>query len=73
MLSDKAANNVVVVLRLQYVDTLKRELIATIAFKLQASLNEKFVVGEHRCHTALTFGVKAEENQDRLPTLYWLP
>ena len=25
------------------------------------------------CHTALNFGVKAKENQDKVPTLYWLP
>ena len=25
------------------------------------------------CHTALHFGVKAKENQDKVPTLYWLP
>ena len=30
------------------------------------------VVG-HGCHTALHFGVKAKENQDKVPTLYWLP
>ena len=27
----------------------------------------------HGCHTALHFGVKAKENQDKIPTLYWLP
>ena len=25
------------------------------------------------CHTALNFGVKGKENQDKVPTLYWLP
>ena len=25
------------------------------------------------CHIALHFGVKAKENQDSVPTLYWLP
>ena len=24
-------------------------------------------------HKALHFGVKAKENQDKVPTLYWLP
>ena len=33
--ADKAANNVVVVWRLYYVDALKRELIGTNAYKLQ--------------------------------------
>ena len=27
----------------------------------------------HGCHTALHFGVEAKENQDKVPTLYWLP
>ena len=27
----------------------------------------------HDYHTALHFGVKAIENQDKVPTLYWLP
>ena len=31
-----------------------------------------FVVG-HSCHTALHFGVKAKEIQDKVPTLNWLP
>ena len=31
------------------------------------------IVDGHGCHTALHFGVKAEENQDKVPTLYWLP
>ena len=30
------------------------------------------IVGGHGCHTALQFGVKAKENQDKVPTLYWL-
>ena len=31
------------------------------------------IVDGHGCHTALNFGVKAQENQDRVPTLNWLP
>ena len=71
--ANKAANNVVVVWRLYYIDTLKRELIDTNAYKLQASLSKKVVVDGHSCHTALHFGVKTKENQDKAPTLYWLP
>ena len=33
----------------------------------------RVVVNGHGCHTALYFGVKAKENQDKVPTLYWLP
>ena len=31
------------------------------------------IVEGHGCHTALHFGVKAKENQHKVPTLYWLP
>ena len=41
--------------------------------KLQPSLSERVVVDGHGCHTVQQFGVKAEENQDKVPTLYWLP
>ena len=54
-----------------YVDTLKRELIDTYAYKLQASLGERAVVDGHGCHTALYFGVKAKENKNKVPTSYW--
>ena len=42
--ADKAANNVVVVWRLYYINTLKRELVDTTAFKLQPSLSERVIV-----------------------------
>ena len=96
--ADKAANNLVVVCRLYYINSLKRELVDTNAFKLQPSLSERVIVDTnayklvdtnayklqpslservivdgHGCHTALHFGVKAKENQDKVPTLYWLP
>ena len=56
-----------------YINTLKRELVDTNAYKLQSSLSERVIVDGHGCHTALHFGVKAKENQDKVPTLYWLP
>ena len=31
------------------------------------------VVDRHGCHTALHDSAQAKENQDRVPTLYWLP
>ena len=43
------------------------------AYKLQTYLTEKAVVDGHGCHRALNVGVKAKENQDKVPTLYWLP
>ena len=30
------------------------------------------IVDGYGCHTALHFGVKAKENQDKVPTLDWL-
>ena len=60
-------------LRLYYINTLKCELVDTNAYKLQPSLSERVIVDGHGCHTALHFGVKAKENQDKVPTLYWLP
>ena len=56
-----------------YINTLKRELVDTNACKLQPSLSEKVIVDGHDCHTALHFGVKAKENQDKVAKLYWLP
>ena len=73
VLADKPANNVVVVWRLYYINTLKRELVDTNAYKLQPSLSERAIVDGHGCHTALNFVVKAKENQDKVPTWYWLP
>ena len=31
------------------------------------------IVDGHGCDTALHFGGKAKENQNKVPTLYWLP
>ena len=56
---DKAANNNVVVCRLYYINSLKRELVDTNAYKLQPSLSRRVIVDGHGCHTALHFGVKA--------------
>ena len=56
--ADKAAYNVVVVWRLYYINTLKREFVDNNAYKLQPSLSKRVI----SCHTALHFGVKAKEN-----------
>ena len=56
--------------RMCYVDTLKRKLIGTNAYKLQASLSETVAVDGHGCHTALHFGVKTKKIQEKVPTLY---
>ena len=61
--AEKTANNVVAVRRLHYVDTLKRVLICTSVYKLQASLSERIVVDGHVCHTALNFGGRAKKTR----------
>ena len=72
--ADKVVNTAVVFFwRLYNIDTLKCEFNDTNVYKLQASLSERVDVNGHGCHTALDFGVKAKENQGRVPTLYWLP
>ena len=58
---------------MHYVNALKCELIDTNAYKLQDSMSERVVVDGHGCHSVLQFGVKAEESQVKVPTLYWLP
>ena len=56
-----------------YINTLKHGLVDTNAYKLQHSLNERVVVDGHACHTALHFGVKCKENQDKVSMLNWSP
>ena len=70
--ADKAANNVVVVWRLHYIDTLKQGLSGTKVYK-EASEEKKSVVNGHCNHLALKLSVCVKERQDRRPTMYWLP
>ena len=70
--ADKAANNVVVVCRLHYINTLKQELNGTKAYE-ETSKDEKSVVYSHLNEISNKFAVDVKERQDRLPTMYWLP
>ena len=70
--ADKAANNVVAVWRLHYINTLNQDLRGTKAYK-ETSEEEKSVVNGHCNHLALKFSVCVKERQDRLPAIYWLP
>ena len=70
--SDKAANNVVVVCRLHYIDTLKQELNGTKAYE-ETSIDEKSVVYSHSNEILNKFAADVKERQDRLPTMNWLP
>ena len=58
--------------RLHYIDTLKQELSGTKAYE-QTSEKEKSVINNHIFHNASRFAVSVNENQNRLPTFYWLP
>ena len=70
--ADKAANNVVVVWRIHYIDTLIQELDSTKTYE-RTSTDEKSIIDNHCCHITTKFAVGISENQEKLPTLYWLP
>ena len=70
--ADKAANNVVVVWRLYYVNTLIQELGSTKTYEW-ISTDERSIVNTHSVGITAKFAVSIKEKQDRLPTLYWLP
>ena len=70
--ADKAANNVVVVCRLHYLNTLKQELDGTRAY-LETDTDEVSVVNAHLNALPVKFSVCVNEGQDKLPTMYWLP
>ena len=67
--TDKAANNVVVVCRLHYINILKQELNCTNAYE-ETSIDEKSVVYSHSNEIPNKFAVNVKERQDRLPTMY---
>ena len=72
VLADKAANNVAVVCRLHYVNTLKQELDGTRAY-LETDTDEMFVVNAHLNDLPVKFSVYVNKGQAKLPTMYWLP
>ena len=69
--ADKAANNVVAVCRLHYINTLKQELNGTKAYE-ETSIDEKSIVYSHSNEILNKFAVYVKERQDRLPTMHWL-
>ena len=70
--ADKAANNVVVVWRFHYINTLIQKLGSTKTYE-RTSTDETSIVDNHCCHITTKFAVGISENQEKLPTLYWLP
>ena len=69
--ADKAANNIIVVCRLHYINTLKQEL--NVKAYEETSTDEKTVVNSHSNDLPYNFAVNVKERQDKLPTTYWLP
>ena len=69
--ADKAANNVVVVWRLYYINTLIQELGGTKTCE-RIPTDERSIVNTHSIDIIAKFAVSIKEKQDRLPTLYWL-
>ena len=57
---------------MHYIDTLKQELSGTEAYE-QTSEKEKYVINNHVFHNATRCAVSVNEDQERLPTFYWLP
>ena len=57
--ADKAANNVVFVCRLYYINTLKQELNGTKAYE-ETSIDEKSVVNSHSNEIPKKFAVDAK-------------
>ena len=61
--ADKAANNVVVVCRLHYINTLKEELNGTKAYA-ETPIDEKSVVYSHSTEIPKKFAVDVKERKD---------
>ena len=57
---------------MHFINTLKQELGGTKAYE-QTSEKEKSVINNHIIHNATRFAVSVNEDQERLPTFYWLP
>ena len=71
--ADKSANNIVVVCRLHYINTLNwQELNGSKVYK-ETSTVEKIVVDSQSNDLPYKFAVNVKESQDKLPTMYWLP
>ena len=62
----------VVVWWLHYINTLIQELGSTKTYE-RTSADEKSIVDNHCCHITTKFTVRISKNQEKLPTLYWLP
>ena len=67
--ADKAANNIVAVCRLHYINSLKQELNGTMAYE-ETSTIEKNVVKSHSNDKPYKFAANNKKSQDMLPTMH---
>ena len=65
----KAANNVFVVWRLHYINTLIKELGSTKTYE-RMSTDDRSIVNINSIDITAKFAVSIKEKQDRLPTLF---
>ena len=70
--ADQAANNVVVVWKRYYINTLNQELNFARTYE-HNRLHEASIVDRHRCHMEAKFVVFVDEDHSKIPRLYWLP
>ena len=70
--ADKAANKIVVVRRLHYINTLKRELKGTKAYE-ETSAEEKTVVKSRSNELPYKFAVNVRGRQDKISMMHLLP
>ena len=68
--TDLAANNAVVVWKRYDINTLKQE-VSTAKIYEHNRLDETSVVHRYRCHIAAKFGLFVNDDQRKLPVLYW--
>ena len=67
--ADEAANNIIVVCRLHFLNTLKQKLSCTKACK-ETSADEKTFINSHSNGIHYKFAVNVKEHQEKLHTLY---
>ena len=65
--ADKAVNNIVVVCRLHYINTLEQELYGTLAYE-ETYTNEKSVVNSHSNELPYEFAINVKTSYDVLVT-----
>ena len=70
--ADKATNNVVVVWRLHYINSLIQELGSTNTYE-RISTDKRSIFNTHSIDITAKFAVSIKEKRGRLPTWYWLP